>query len=406
MPRLPPLQARHRLVPGGRARHLDQRHRAAAPACRAAGLARRRCSGGAARARSVRAPLGRLHPGRLADLLLVVRRPRRVRQPRRLVPGRQLQQPVQRPGRIVHRRPRVPDRGEPGGHGVDRERAGVARRHLVPAQRRGHPRVRHRAHRVRRRDRAVLGVLVVVDEDPVPFLLPPPGRGLLRRAALDLAGQRHRRAAHLAERPARHDPRVDVEAARPGRLRPAGQAVVGQHRPRHHGHVPDLRPLHPRHRVQVHPQLVGVVQVPGPHRVRVQVDAAEVDHPGQLGRVADHDLLGGAAGREAQLGGLDPVRALPRGALLEERLALGALHEALQRHRPAADAAQRARGHRQVIPHQVQLGVPGPREVDLLRVGDRHLPARHLDHGLRTRHVSKAPSVRNTQFFPRISDRL
>ena len=40
----------------------------------------------------------------------------------------------------------------------------------------------------------------------------------------------------------------------------------------------------PGHRVEVDPQLVGVVEVLGPDRVRVEVDAAEVDDPGQPGR--------------------------------------------------------------------------------------------------------------------------
>ena len=41
---------------------------------------------------------------------------------------------------------------------------------------------------------------------------------------------------------------------------------------------------HPGHRVEVDPELVRVVEVGGAHRVRVEVDAAEVDHPGQRGR--------------------------------------------------------------------------------------------------------------------------
>ena len=36
------------------------------------------------------------------------------------------------------------------------------------------------------------------------------------------------------------------------------------------------------------------------------------------------------------------------------------LHEPLEHHRAAGHAAQRAVGHAQVVPDQVQLGVPGP----------------------------------------------
>ena len=62
----------------------------------------------------------------------------------------------------------------------------------------------------------------------------------------------------------------------------------------------DLRPLDARHRVEVDPQLVGMVEVLGPDRVRVQVDAAEVVDPGEPGRVVDDDLVGRPAGRERQ----------------------------------------------------------------------------------------------------------
>ena len=56
-------------------------------------------------------------------------------------------------------------------------------------------------HRIGRRNRAVLRVLVVVDEDAVPLFLPPFAGGQLRRAPLDLARQRQRGAAHLVEAP-------------------------------------------------------------------------------------------------------------------------------------------------------------------------------------------------------------
>ena len=68
-------------------------------------------------------------------------------------------------------------------------------------KRRRHARVRRRAHRVRGSDGAVLRVLVVVDEHAVALLLPPLAGGELRRATLDLARQRQRRAAHLVEAP-------------------------------------------------------------------------------------------------------------------------------------------------------------------------------------------------------------
>ncbi len=64
---------------------------------------------------------------------------------------------------------------------------------------------------------------------------------------------------------------------------------------------------HARDGVEVDAQLVGVVEVVGAHGVRVEVDAAEVDDPGQAGRVVEDDLVGRPPGRERQLGGPDPV---------------------------------------------------------------------------------------------------
>ena len=146
---------------------------------------------------------------------------------------------------------------------------------------------------------------------------------------------------------------------------------------------------HARDRVQVDPQLVGVVQVVGADRVRVQVDAAEVDDPGKRRGLVDDDLVGRPTGRERQLGRADPVGRVVRGALLEERLLGDAVDEALERHRPAADAGQRAIGDREVVVDEVELRVPRIGEVDLLRVRDRDLAAADLEDLLRRRHAPK-----------------
>ena len=53
-----------------------------------------------------------------------------------------------------------------------------------------------------------------------------------------------------------------------------------------------------------------------------------------------------------------------------------------------ADAAQGAVGDAEVVADQVQLGVPGPREVDLVRVGDRHRAAGDLDDLLALGHAA------------------
>ncbi len=166
----------------------------------------------------------------------------------------------------------------------------------------------------------------------------------------------------------RRDAGVDVEAARPRRLGPGGQPVVLEHLASHQRDVDDLRPVHAGHRVEVDPQFVGVVEVVGAHRVRVEVDAAEVDRPHQAGRRRGAPPpWPRCPDAYLQLGDVDPVRPLLGGALLEDRLLGDALDEPFEDHRPVGDAAQRAVGHREVVVDQVQLGdVPvGPGKTTL-----------------------------------------
>ena len=95
--------------------------------------------------------------------------------------------------------------------------------------------------------------------------------------------------------------------------------------------------------------------------------------------LVEDDLVGRPARGEAQLDGPDPVRRVVRRPLLEERLAGGAVDEPLQGHRPAAGAAQRALGDREVIRDQVHLREAGLGEIDLVRVRDRDLAAADLE---------------------------
>src|SRR5919109_1081721 len=121
-----------------------------------------------------------------------------------------------------------------------------------------------------------------------------------------------------------------------------------------------------------------MLQIVGAHRVRIQIDAAEVDDPKELRGVAHDDLARSAARWKAQLHRLDPIRMPLRSALLEEGLPLGAVHVAFEDDGPARDAAQRTLGDGGVVLREIELGVPGAREEDLVRVGDHHLAAGDL----------------------------
>ena len=104
---------------------------------------------------------------------------------------------------------------------------------LVPLERSGHRRAGLGPHAVGGRDRAVAGVLVVVDEHALAaLLLPPLRRHLARQPAFELAAERDRGVADVGEGPARLDPHVDVDAAPAGGLGEADVAQVVEQLPR------------------------------------------------------------------------------------------------------------------------------------------------------------------------------
>ncbi len=365
--------------------------------------------------------LRRLHARWFAGLLAVLRWPRSVAQAAGFVTCRQVEERLERADRFVDPGSRIAAFGEDRGHGRQRERLGLDRRDLVPKQRHRDARVGERPNRVGRRDGPVLGVLVVIEEDAVALLLPPFRRRDRRCPPLHVARQRQRGAAHLRVRPARLDPDVDVDPAGARGLRPAGQADGLERLARDERDVADLRPRHTRDRVQVHSQLVGVVEIAGSDGVRVEVDATEVGDPGETGRFVEDDLVGGPTRREGQRGDPDELGPLVRRTLLEERLPGRAVHEPLEGHRTVSHATERAVGHGHVVADEVELGVSGLGEVDLVRVGDGHLPAADLDDlltlghgatiprrgtltpGRRVRAASTAVSIRRRPFVVRVT---
>ncbi len=148
------------------------------------------------------------------------------------------------------------------------------------------------------------------------------------------------------------------------------------------GHTSHVVPARAGAWIQINSQLVGVLKVLGAYRVRVQVDASQVDDPEELRRVAHDDLSRCPARRKAHLHRLDPVGVLRRCPLLEERIALRAIDVALEHDRPPGDPAQRPSGDRRIVPGQGELRVTGLRKEHLVRVGDHHLATRDFQGGL------------------------
>ena len=115
----------------------------------------------------------RRHARRFALHLAKVWRPGRVAETCRLVFRRELEQLFERTWRGVHACVRIAELREALGNREHGEIGRVAVGDLMPVKRRGHAGVGNRAHGIGGAGRAVLGVLVVVEEHAVTLLLPP-----------------------------------------------------------------------------------------------------------------------------------------------------------------------------------------------------------------------------------------
>ena len=106
----------------------------------------------------------------------------------------------------------------------------------------------------------------------------------------------------------------------------------------------------------------------------MQLDAAEVHDPREARGVVDDDLSAVRPDGNDSVTVRSHVGPLVRRALLIERLAFGAVDEALEHDRPIADAGDSATGDRQVILDDVELGeLDVAREVRLVRIADADL---------------------------------
>ena len=215
---------------------------------------------------------------------------------------------------------------------------------------------------------------------PFAFLLPPAAGGPARHPPLDLARQGQGGAAHFFEALLRLDAHVDVDPPRARGLREALEGVLLQHLAHDQRHLADLVEGDPRAGVEVHPQLVGVVEVRAAHRPGIPVDHPEVHAPQQVGPVVGDQLAGVAPAGEGHGGGLQPLRRALGHPLLEERLPAHAVHPPLQDGGAVAQAAHDRVLALDVVVGEVELRQAGLGEEHLARVAQANLAAAGAQH--------------------------
>ena len=341
---LPSFQARQRGVPVGRVRHHHERHFA-----RRGALAAASCAGGLGARRS-NPP--RLRPPSCGSAAATARR----RGPRPRPSSASSSNFSSEPRRAIDVCVRIADLREALWHREYGKVGRLAVGNLVPVKRRGNPGIGNRAHRIRRARRPILRILVVVEEHAVTLFFPPLRAGQGGRAPLDCARQRERRAAHLVER-------SSVGSIRTLTCIPREPLVFGQPRSPISSRSDFTSRATRRTSAQLTPgpgsrstrNSSGWSRSHGAYRVRMQLDAAQVDDPREPRRIIDHDLFGSASRRERQRYCSQPREALRGRALLIERLTFGAVNEALENHRTIPDSGQSARRDRQIIADEVEF---------------------------------------------------
>jgi hypothetical protein len=151
-------------------------------------------------------------------------------------------------------------------------------------------------------------------------------------------------------------PNVDMHTARPARLRPALQPHLFKNRLHLKRNTPHVGPADSRTGIQIDAQLIGMLKVGRPHRVRMQLNAAQVDDPGQPVGFINHQLLSSASRRKRKRNRANPPRSLGRRTLLIKSFTLSTVYKTLQHNRAIANPNQRSRCNRKIVAHEIKLG--------------------------------------------------
>jgi hypothetical protein len=116
-----------------------------------------------------------------------------------------------------------------------------------------------------------------------------------------------------------------------------------------------------------------MIEILRAHRMRMQLEASEIGHPGQGRSVSRHDFLRAATRGKPYADYLHPWRSILGRSLLKEKLAADAIRKPNHGIGTPAGAAQRTFGNQKIVTNEVELGVAWLREEHFLRIGDDHL---------------------------------
>ena len=143
----------------------------------------------------------------------------------------------------------------------------------------------------------------------------------------------------------------------------AGEADLGHHLAQREGGLDGVREVAARLRVEVDAQLVGVVDVGGADRPRVERDGVHLHRPHRARDLVEDELEVAAARRVGAHHRAGEVGHALGRVLAEELLALDPLREPLQGHGPVPERLQQRITHGQQVPARSSLVTGWPSAI-------------------------------------------
>ena len=163
-----------------------------------------------------------------------------------------------------------------------------------------------------------------------------------------------------------------MQAGGARRLRVRGEPQFLHHLTDDEGDLPHVRPLPRSRRIEVDEQVVRLLDLRDARVPRVQLDAPQVDHPGQCRPVVDDGEDRRMAAREPDELRADEVR-MGGHPLLVEEIALDAVRIPHHVEGPASQMRQGTVRDVEVVLDEVALREPRPRKEELVRVREGDL---------------------------------